>query len=120
MIEEVRERLLDAVRVRLRADVPVGIYLSGGLDSSAVVGMIKHLMEKEGTMLGSQKTDLINCFSIKFLDDAFDEARKWLFKILHHETECAYNPSYCTSYRRLAWGQDAHGLYDRRDLRRPF
>jgi asparagine synthase (glutamine-hydrolysing) len=37
-VERLREALAEAVRLRLRADVPVGCFLSGGLDSSAVLG----------------------------------------------------------------------------------
>jgi len=39
--EELRQRLVDSVRLQLRADVPVGAYLSGGLDSSAVAALIR-------------------------------------------------------------------------------
>ncbi|OJJ08832.1 hypothetical protein ASPVEDRAFT_47981 [Aspergillus versicolor CBS 583.65] len=72
MIEGVRQRLLDAVRVRLRADVPVGIYLSGGIDSSAIAGMVVDLV-KEGAKLGdssSQDLSRIQCFTVQWDKDS--------------------------------------------------
>lgn len=60
--EKLMELLLDAVRIRLRADVPVGAYLSGGLDSSAVTSLIvKHFNND------------VRSFGIRFEEGAFDE-----------------------------------------------
>ncbi|MFO0722394.1 MAG: asparagine synthase (glutamine-hydrolyzing) [Myxococcota bacterium] len=42
--ERVRETLTDAIRLRFRADVPVGTCLSGGLDSSSIVALAQHAM----------------------------------------------------------------------------
>ncbi|KAB2570933.1 Asparagine synthetase (glutamine-hydrolyzing) 2 [Lasiodiplodia theobromae] len=76
MIEGVRERLLEAVRIRLRADVPVGIYLSGGIDSSVVAGMVTHLVKERGEKIGNEKeTDRVSCFGIAFDEDSgYDES----------------------------------------------
>lgn len=76
MIQGVRERLMDAVRLRLRADVPVGIYLSGGIDSSVLAGMATHLVKKEGLKMGTKDANhRICCFSIAFDEDSgFDES----------------------------------------------
>lgn len=78
MITGVRERLLEAVRTRLRADVPVGIFLSGGLDSSAIAGMVTHLIRQGGTRLGNDTTgdvSRIECFTVQFdKDSGVDES----------------------------------------------
>lgn len=60
--EELRRLLLDAVRLRLRADVPVGAYLSGGLDSSILTGLISRNFNNR-----------LSTFSVRFDEDAFDE-----------------------------------------------
>lgn len=62
--DEFHELLKDAVKIRLRADVPVGAYLSGGLDSSAIAAIVRKL--------GVSKLDT---FSIAFNDERFDESQ---------------------------------------------
>ncbi len=66
--EEFREHFTNSVNLRLRADVPVGSSLSGGLDSSTVVSVINRLLPETAV----QKT-----FSARFDDPARDEG-KWM------------------------------------------
>ncbi|KAK5951667.1 hypothetical protein OHC33_007346 [Knufia fluminis] len=75
MIQGVRDRLLDAVKQRLRADVKVGVSLSGGIDSSVVAGMVNHLI-REGNEIGSEGvSERLSCFGIAFDEDSgFDES----------------------------------------------
>ena len=79
MVEGVRERLLDAVRIRLQADVPVGIYLSGGIDSSVILGMTKHLLDNGHAKLGSKgQAHRLICLGVAFAEGSgYDESGKF-------------------------------------------
>ncbi len=61
--EELRALLLDATRLQLRADVPVGAYLSGGLDSAVVA-----------TLIGRCGDAPVRTFSVGFHDEVYDES----------------------------------------------
>ena len=77
--EELRARLDEAVRRRLVADVPVGVFLSGGIDSSAITAFASRHVP----------AGMLKTFSIGFEEASFDEsayARRvaQLFKTDHH------------------------------------
>lgn len=68
-VEQLRYTLEEAVKLRLRADVPVGCYLSGGLDSSTVLGIA-----------AQQSAQPVQAFTLAFDHEAYDE------ESLAHET----------------------------------
>nr|MDQ3374892.1 asparagine synthase (glutamine-hydrolyzing) [Acidobacteriota bacterium] len=62
--EQLKELLADSVRMRLVSDVPLGILLSGGVDSSAVAAFATQF-----------STEKVKTFSIGFEEDSFDESK---------------------------------------------
>jgi asparagine synthase (glutamine-hydrolysing) len=92
--EAIREQLLEATRLRLRSDVPLGAFLSGGVDSSAVVAAM--------AMVGGH----VKTFSIGFDVEAYDEtayAREVarLFDTDHYELRI--EPRAMEILPRLVW-----------------
>jgi asparagine synthase (glutamine-hydrolysing) len=69
---EVRRLLTQAVRSRLVADVPLGAFLSGGIDSTAVVGL-----------MAESSSEPVRTFCVGFTDPAYDE-RKWARLVASH------------------------------------
>ncbi len=96
--ERLRHELCEATRIRLMSDVPLGAFLSGGIDSSAVVAMMSHLM----------KRDVTTC-SIGFEEEKYNEAKyarhvSRLFHTDHHEE--VVQPNAIEIVDKLAWHYD--------------
>lgn len=82
LANELHDLLVDATKIRLRSDVPVGAYLSGGLDSSSLVSIIHYHCDVP-----------LRTFSIQFDDKEYDETnyQKQLIKQLetkHSQVKC--------------------------------
>ncbi|MDR6782405.1 asparagine synthase (glutamine-hydrolyzing) [Pedobacter africanus] len=82
--EELSSLLTDAVKIRMFADVPLGVFLSGGIDSSLI------------TALAVQQVENVKTFSVKFNENGFDESvyAEKVAKHLgthHHTITCDYH-----------------------------
>jgi asparagine synthase (glutamine-hydrolysing) len=99
LAEQLESLCIDAFRYRMVSDVPVGVFLSGGLDSTLVAGIL--------TRHSGQQ---IHTYTIGFTEPAFDESR-WARKVAEHlgskHTERILSPDSMLETLR-DWG----GLFD--------
>jgi asparagine synthase (glutamine-hydrolysing) len=96
LTEELRALLIDATRLRLRADVPVGAYLSGGLDSSIIT-----------TVIRQHTSAPLRTFSIGFDEPSMDETafQRTLIESLradHSRIHCS-NGDVAESFSKAVW-----------------
>ena len=98
-VDETRRRLEETVRLRLMSDVPVGMLLSGGVDSSAIAALIKRLAD------GPVKT-----FSVGYREAQFSEL-SYAAKIAraigteHHEVVIGF-AEFFDALPKLVWHED--------------
>lgn len=97
-LDELRSLLDEAVKVRLIADVPLGAFLSGGVDSSTIVGLMARHMDTP-----------VKTFSIGFNEDSYSELRyarltAQRFGTDHHEF--FVTPEICDVVDELVWHFD--------------
>jgi asparagine synthase (glutamine-hydrolysing) len=93
---DIRDLLLDSIRLRLRADVPVGAYLSGGLDSSGVIALVVNNFNAD-----------LKTFGIRFEEEAFDEGNYQHLIVSKLKTEhaeiIATNKIIRNSFEKVIW-----------------
>ena len=97
-LEELRALLEESVKLRLVSDVPLGAFLSGGIDSSTVVALMARNMDQP-----------VKTFSIGFSEDSYDElkyARLTAQKFGTDHHEFVVTPDICDVVDELAWHFD--------------
>jgi asparagine synthase (glutamine-hydrolysing) len=89
-VERYRELFLDACRIRMRSDVPIGTALSGGLDSSSIVCSMRHIHDT-GTTGQRLASDWQRAFVATYPGSAIDE-REYADEVIK---KTGANPIYC-------------------------
>jgi asparagine synthase (glutamine-hydrolysing) len=98
-LETLEQRLKDAVRVQSMADVPLGAFLSGGVDSSCIVAMMQ-----------AQESSSVKTFTVGFEEAGFDESPHARAVAEHLGTE--HNALYVSAKQAQAVIADLPAMYD--------
>ncbi|MEX2112237.1 MAG: asparagine synthase (glutamine-hydrolyzing) [Pirellulales bacterium] len=96
--DELRELFTSAVRMRLEADVPLGAFLSGGIDSALVVGLMQQALDRP-----------VKTFSIGFPVPEYDEtsaARETALRLGTEHQEFRVEPRCVDVLEKLVWHYD--------------
>jgi asparagine synthase (glutamine-hydrolysing) len=96
--ERLRELMADSVRLRLVSDAPLGAFLSGGIDSSVVVGLMAGLVKER-----------VKTFTIGFEQKCYDErryAREIAAKFNTNHIEEVVRPNVAAVFEKLVWHLD--------------
>jgi asparagine synthase (glutamine-hydrolysing) len=90
-IDRFRELFLDACRIRMRSDVPIGTALSGGLDSSAILSGMHYIRSQSGTVADRMARNWQSAFIMTYPGAAIDE-RKYADEVIKQTNA---KPIYC-------------------------
>ncbi len=97
-VEKLREKLRESVKIRLISDVPIGAFLSGGMDSSSIVAS-----------MSSVSNAPITTFSIAFEEASYDEseyAKEVAEKFGTNHYQLTVNPDYDAEIEKIVWHLD--------------
>jgi asparagine synthase (glutamine-hydrolysing) len=99
-IEECRQRLEETVRMRLMSDVPLGVFLSGGLDSSAIASLMTRMTEG----------DRVKTFSVGYAEAPYSEL-SWARQVsemlgTEHREVVIGMEEFFESLPKLVWHED--------------
>jgi asparagine synthase (glutamine-hydrolysing) len=94
--EEIQKLLLEAVRIRLRADLPAGAYLSGGLDSSGIAALVKNHFNNRLCTFGI-------CFEEKDFDERTHQEEVASFLNINHKELYVSNSVIADHFAKTIW-----------------
>lgn len=108
-IARLRALFEDAVKLRMRADVPVGSCLSGGLDSSSIVGQVSHLLQDGAASTNTGRTQ--HTFSAVYQTDGPYNEKRFIDRVLEGIPATGHyawpdGETLAADFDRMVWHQE--------------